>query len=98
MSDERKPNRAREIGKRRKCGQSVVYQIRLQGQLDRQWATWFEGMTIILAKNGDTLLVGEVADQAALHGLLSKIRDVGIPLLSVNRLQPDQLEGLDRAL
>ena len=69
--------------------QPVVYQIRLKGQLDHQWEDWFEGMTITLEGNGDTLLTGPVADQAALHGLLKKVRDLGMPLVSVNRVQPD---------
>ncbi len=63
--------------------QALVYQIRIQGHLGLQWTEWFEGLTITLAENGDTLLTGLVADQAALHGLLKKVRDLGMPLLSV---------------
>lgn len=63
------------------------YEIRLKGQLDDQWAEWFEGMTISLAEDGDTLLTGPVVDQAALHGLLKKVRDLGLPLISVNRVR-----------
>ena len=61
------------------------YQIRLKGHLDAQWATWFDGLNITLEENGDTLLSGSVADQAALHGLLRKVRDLGMPLVSVNQ-------------
>jgi hypothetical protein len=67
--------------------QAMVYQIRLKGHLGREWADWFGGLTINLEDNGDTLLTGPVADQAALHGLLRQIRDLGIPLISVNRLK-----------
>jgi hypothetical protein len=66
----------------------VVYQIRLMGHLSPHWADWFEELTITLTSNGETLLTGPVADQAALHGLLKKVRDLGAPLLSVNRVEP----------
>jgi hypothetical protein len=66
----------------------VVYQIRIKGHLGAQWTDWFEGLTITLEANGDTLFTGLVVDQAALHGLLKKVRDLGMPLLSVNRLKP----------
>ena len=62
----------------------VVYQIRLKGHLDDLWADWFGGLTITLEENGDTLLTGPVVDQAALFGLLKKVRDVGIPLISIH--------------
>jgi hypothetical protein len=64
--------------------QSMVYQIRIKGQLGRQWTDWFEGLTITLDENGDTLLTGPIVDQSALHSLLKKVRDLGMPLLSVN--------------
>jgi hypothetical protein len=63
-----------------------AYQIRLKGQLGSEWAEWFGGLTITLADNGDTLLTGPVVDQAALHGLLKRVRDLGMPLISVNRV------------
>ena len=68
--------------------QPTVYQIRIQGHLDRGWTDWFDGLTITLDECGDTLLTGPVMDQAALHGLLKKFRDLGSPLLAVNRVEP----------
>jgi len=65
----------------------MVYQIRIKGHLDSQWSEWFEGLTITLEENGDTLLSGAVVDQAALHGLLKKVRDLGMPLVSVVQVQ-----------
>ena len=75
--------------------QPVVYQIRIRGHLGRQWTDWFGGLTITPEDNGDTLCTGPVADQAALHGLLRKVRDLGMPLLSVNRVKPDQADASD---
>lgn len=68
----------------------MVYEIRIQGHLGRRWQAWFEGMTIGRLENGDTVLRGPVADQAALYGLLRKVRDLGLPLLSVVRVEADQ--------
>ena len=65
-----------------------LYEIRIKGHLDDRWADWFGSMTITLEDNGDTLLTGPVVDQAALHGLLRKVRDLGMPLLSVIRVKP----------
>jgi hypothetical protein len=79
-------------------GQPVVYQIRLKGQLDSQWADWFEGLTITLEDNGDTLLTGPVIDQAALHGLLKKVRDLGMPLVSVSPVESGQEHTPDAKL
>jgi hypothetical protein len=73
-------------------GQPTIYQIRVKGHLGRQWTDWFDGLTITLEDNGDTLLTGPVVDQAALHGLLKKVRDLGTPLVSVNRVGPDPAE------
>ena len=67
--------------------QPLIYQIRIQGHLGSEWTDWFGGLSIVLEGNGDTLLSGPVVDQAALYGLLRKIRDLGMPLISVNRLQ-----------
>ena len=72
--------------------QPMVYQIRIKGHLGHQWTDWFGGLTITLEDNGDTLLTGPVVDQAALHGLLKKVRDLGMPLLSVNRVEPGQAD------
>ena len=72
-----------------------LYQIRIQGHLGAQWTEWFEGLTIALEDNGETLLTGPVLDQAALHGLLRKVRDLGLPLLSVIRLQAEQAGARD---
>lgn len=66
-----------------------LYEIRIQGHLDRRWAGWFEGMTITLDDNGETRLTGPVVDQAALHGLMRKVRDLGMPLLAVISIAPD---------
>ena len=68
--------------------QPTVYQIRIKGHLGHQWTDWFDGLTITLEEDGETLLTGPVVDQAALHGLLKKVRDLGTPLLSVNRVEP----------
>src|SRR3989449_8113938 len=75
--------------------QPTVYQIRIKGHLGRQWTDWFGGLTITLEDNGDTLLTGSVVDQAALHGVLRKVRDVGVPLLSVIRVKPGEAEASD---
>jgi hypothetical protein len=66
------------------------YEIRIKGHLDNRWADWFEGLTITALDNGETLLTGPVVDQAALHGLLRKVRDLAMPLLSVTRVRPGQ--------
>lgn len=64
--------------------QAVIYQIRIKGYLGPQWSEWFDGLTITLEEDGNTLLTAVFEDQAELHGVLKKIRDLGIPLLSVN--------------
>jgi hypothetical protein len=65
----------------------MVYQVRIRGLLDGRWSDWFDGMTVSATDNGDTLLTGPVEDQAALHGLLKKVRDSGLPLISVTCLE-----------
>lgn len=74
----------------------AIYQIRISGHLGAEWSDWFDGLTIRLEADGDTLLTGSVADQAALHGLLKKIRDLGAPLVSVNRIDPNTEADVDR--
>lgn len=69
-----------------------VYEIRLKGHLEPRWVKWFDGLAITLEENGTTLLRGQIADQAALHGLLKKVRDVGLPLLSINSVEPGAKE------
>jgi hypothetical protein len=66
-----------------------AYQIRVKGSLDGKWSDWFDGFTITAQENEESVLTGPVADQAALHGLLAKIRDLGLPLLSVKRVEDD---------
>ena len=73
-------------------GQPVIYQMRVKGHLDSDWTDWFEGLTITCENNGDTLLTGPVVDQAALHGLLKRVRDLGMPLVSVNRVELGQAD------
>jgi hypothetical protein len=70
---------------------SYIYQIRIEGHLGNQWAEWFDGLSIRLEADGKTLLYGPVPDQPALHGLLKKVRDLGMPLVSVNQVQCNEL-------
>lgn len=80
MSNQRKP--------KKETGSPYVYQIRIRGHLSDPWANWFEGLTIALEDDGDTLLTGPVVDQAALFGLLKKVRDLGMPLVSIHCVEP----------
>ena len=77
--------------------QPMTYHIRIQGHLGSEWTDWFEGLTLTLEDNGETLLTGSVVDQTALHGLLRKVRDLGMPLLSVNPVEPGQADAADVA-
>jgi len=79
-----------ELNTEMKPDQPTVYQIRLKGHLGHHWTDWFDGLTIQLTDSGETHLTGLVVDQAALHGLLKKVRDLGMPLLSVIRVESDQ--------
>jgi hypothetical protein len=91
MTDyKRRKEMSNELNPKTDPGQPAVYQIRIKGHLGNQWTGWFEGMTITLEDNGDTLLAGPVIDQAALHGLLKKVRDLGMPLISVSSIESGQ--------
>jgi hypothetical protein len=70
------------------------YEIRLKGHLDNRWASWFDGLTLTTCSDGTTTIRGIVVDQSALHGLLQKVRDIGLPLISVIRVEPDQLPAI----
>ena len=72
-----------EINSEMNPGQPMIYQIRIKGHLGREWTDWFGGLAITALDNGETLLTGSVVDQAALYGLLKKVRDVAMPLISV---------------
>jgi len=78
----------------RDTDQPIVYQIRITGHLGREWADWFEGLAITLEDNGDTLLSGPLVDQAALHGVLKKVRDLGMPLVSVTRVRSGETDAM----
>jgi hypothetical protein len=71
---------------------AVRYEIRVEGMLDEHWSAWFDGMQIISECRGETAIAGPVTDQAALHGLLAKVRDLGLPLISVHRVGSESLE------
>ena len=87
MPNEQKSNRDPDRPK--------VFQIRIQGHLSQQWQYWFEGLILTLEEDGNTLLSGSVVDQSALHGILKKIRDLGMPLLSVNCVDSNQATKTD---
>jgi len=76
-------------GNRHEAGR---YEIRIKGHLDTRWVAWFDGLNLSLESDGTTIICGPVADQAALHGLLQRVRDVGLPLVSVARIEPDPHE------
>jgi hypothetical protein len=88
----RRKEMSNELNPKTDPSQPMVYQIRIKGHLGREWTDWFEGLTITLEEDGDTLLTGPVIDQAALHGLLKKVRDLGLPLVSVSPVEPDQAD------
>jgi hypothetical protein len=71
---------------------SDIYRITIKGHLDSEWSDWFDGLTITQVDNGETVLTGPVVDQTALHGVLMKIRDLGLPLLSLTRIETEMGE------
>ena len=77
-------------------GQPRIYQIKIEGHLSRQRMDWFEGLTVTLEEDGNTLITGAVIDQSALHGVLKKIRDLGMPLLSVNSVGTGTQDASDK--
>lgn len=77
------------MSERSTANEAGRYEIRLKGHLDNRWATWFDGLTLTTCSDGTTTIHGPVVDQSALHGLLQKVRDVGLPLISVTRVEPD---------
>lgn len=81
---------ANKLNPKTDSSQLTVYEIRIEGHLGFQWTDWFESLTITREEGGVTLLTGPVVDQAALYGLLKKVRDLGMPLVSVNRVRPCQ--------
>jgi hypothetical protein len=89
----RRKEMSNELNPKTDPSQPVVYQIRIKGHLGREWTDWFEGLTVTLEDDGTTLLTGLVIDQAALHGLLKKVRDLGMPLLSVCPVEPGQTDA-----
>jgi len=72
------------------------YEIRLKGHLEPRWAVWFDGLRLTQESDGTTVIRGSVIDQAALHGLLSKVRDLGLPLIAVTQIDPKQMKGKER--
>ena len=86
---------ANELNSETDRNEPMTYAIKLKGHLGREWADWFGGLTITQEENGNTLLTGPVSDQAALYGLLKKVRDLGIPLLAVNHIEPGPADRSD---
>jgi len=82
-----------ENNPKRDADQPTVYQIRIKGHLGQQWENWFGDVIITLEDNGDTLITGPLVDQAALYGLLKRVHDLGMSLLSVNRIEPSHADA-----
>ena len=75
----------------------VAYEIRVKGHLDESWSEWFDGLTITYLDSGETVLRGEIVDQAALHGMLSKVRDLNMPLIAVSSVGPERQDPAIRS-
>jgi len=75
----------------------AVYEIRVKGHLDESWSAWFEGLTITNLESGEAILSGEIVDQAALHGVLSKVRDLNLPLIAVSGVGPERQDPTIRS-
>jgi hypothetical protein len=94
-SHKRRKEMSNELNPKTDPSKPVVYQIRIKGHLGREWTDWFEGLTVTLEDDGTTLLTGPVIDQAALHGLLKKVRDLGLPLVSVGPVEQGRADTSD---
>ena len=95
MSNARRGHDERTIAATDGQHQAGGYAIRLKGRLDARWAAWFDGLSLTHEGDGTTVLQGPVVDQAALHGLLQRVRDLGLPLVSVIQVGPEQADGPD---
>ncbi len=95
MSVQRYSDNACTVDVQQHASQTSIYRIRVRGHVDRQWSDWFDGWQITQKENGETLLSGPVVDQAALFGLLRKVRDLGVPLISVTLSESDRTVAVD---
>lgn len=84
-----RPHQARSYVQVMQLDDSAEYEIRVEGHLDARWSAWFDGLSLTKESDGTTVISGPVVDQAALHGLLQKLRDVGMPLISITQVRPD---------
>ena len=94
-SDESDRERGGSMAEERKESTPTIYEIRIKGHLDERWADWFGGLTFTHVSDGTTTLQGMITDQAALHGLLNGIRDLGLPLISVRQVSPNREKRSD---